>query len=168
MPFISRVSVERLVQVPFSIAHDYAEDFFLAAQRGVEVRVPLRDLFWAVRGHFRRPVRLVFARHPDLTDDGRGHDEMRIEWTAGTRLFPDFHGILRLRIDTVESTLMTLDGSYRAPFGPPGLLFDRLVGRRIARATMDELVTRLALAMEEREDEYRAADAARPPSGSPA
>lgn len=168
MPVISRVSVERLVQVPFSVAHDYAEDFFRDAERDVEVRVPLRDLFWAVRGQFRRPVRLVFALHPDETDDGRVHDAMLIEWTAGTRLFPDFHGTLRLRIDSVESTLLTLEGSYRAPFGAPGLLFDRLIGRRIARSTMRELLERLALAMEQREVDYRAGEASEPASGSPA
>lgn len=166
MPVISRVSVERLVQVPFAIAHDYAEDFFRAAERNIEVRVPLRDLFWAVRGKFRRPVRLVFSRHLDETDEGRAHDEMRIAWTAGTRLFPDFHGTLRLRIDSVESTLLTLEGSYRAPFGAPGLLFDRALGRRIARTTMRELLERVALAMERRELDYRAEDAARPASGS--
>lgn len=167
MPVISRVSVERLVQVPFSVAHDYAADFFREAGRDVEVRVPLRDLFWAGRGRFRRSVRLVFALHPDETDRGRIHDAMLIEWTAGTRLFPDFHGTLRLRIATVESTLLALEGCYRPPLGRPGLLFDRLVGRRIARATMRELLERVALAMERRELDYRAEDAARPASGSP-
>jgi hypothetical protein len=168
VPFISRVSVERLIQVPFSIAHDYAEDFFREAERDVEVRVPLRDLFWAVRGRFQRPVRLVFALHPDETDEGRTHNAMLVEWTAGTRLFPDFHGTLRLRIDTVQTTLLTLEGSYRAPFGAPGLLFDRLLGRRIARVTMSELLERLALAMEKREVDYRADETVGPPSGSPA
>jgi hypothetical protein len=166
VPVISRVSVDRLVSVPFSIAHDYAEDFFRAAERDVEVRVPLRDLFWAMRGRFRRPVRLVFALHPDDTDEGRVHNAMLIEWTAGTRLFPQFHGTLRLRIDTVESTLLTLEGSYRPPFGPAGLAFDRLLGRRIARSTMRELLERLALAMEQRERNYRAGDASQPSSGS--
>ncbi len=166
MPLISRVSVDRLVQVPFSVAHDYAEDFFRAAERDVEVRVPLRDLFWAVRGQFRRPVRLVFALHPDETDDGRRHNAMMVEWTAGTRLFPQFHGTLRLRIASVASTLLTLEGAYRPPFAPLGVVFDRLVGRRIARATMAELLERLALAMEQREDAYRTADTARAASGS--
>jgi hypothetical protein len=166
VPVISRVSVDRLVQVPFSVAHDYAEDFFREAERDVEVRVPLRDLFWAIRGKFRKPVRLVFAMHPDETEEGRIHDAMLIEWTAGTRLFPDFHGTLRLRIDSVESTLLTLEGSYRPPFGAAGRVFNWLIGRRIARSTMRELLERLALAMEQRELDYRSNGDARPPSGS--
>ena len=149
------------------MAHDYAEDFFRAAERDVEVRVPLRDLFWAVRGGLRKPVRLVFAMHPDETDDGRTHDAMLVEWTAGTRLFPDFHGTLRLRIASVEATRLTLEGAYRPPFGPAGLVFDRLIGRRIARSTMAELLERLSVAMEAREDRYRTDDAARA-SGSTA
>ncbi len=166
MPPISRVSVERLVQVPFSVAHDYAEDFFRAAERDVEVRVPLRFGF-GLRRRIKRPVDLVFAMHPDETDDGRAHDAMLIEWKAGSPLFPNFHGTLRLRIASVEATGLTLEGAYVPPFAPLGLIFDRLVGRRIARATMNELLERLALAMEQREDDYRAADAARA-SGSPA
>ncbi len=147
----SRVAVERVVRCPFSVGHDYAEDFFADASRFVELHVPLRDL-----GHLRRPVRLVAERRPDEDDPGRLHDALEIDWRAGTRFFPDFHGALRLRIDSVETTLLSLEGTYQPPFGPFGIVFDLVAGRRIARATMSDLLQRLGDAMEAREAEFRA------------
>jgi hypothetical protein len=144
--------VERVVRCPFSIAHDYAEDFFAdVAARGAEVRVPLRDLVV-----LRRPVRMVFARRPDYEEVGRPHDALAVRWTAGTHLFPDFHGTLRLRIASVDETRLTLEGAYCPPLGLLGRAFDALIGRRIARATMADLLGRLGDAMERREAAFRA------------
>jgi hypothetical protein len=154
---ISRVVVERVARCPFSVAHEYAEAFFReCAARGAEVRVPLRDLLPTPGGHLRQPVRIVFERRPDEEETGRSHDALAVRWTAGTRLFPDFHGVLRLRIVSVDETGLALEGTYRPPFGPAGTVFDVLLGRRIARATMRDLIGRLADAMERREASFRA------------
>jgi len=147
----SRVAVERVVRCPFSVAHDYAEDFFADASRGVELRVPVRDA-----GHLRRPVRLVAGRRRDEDEPGRVHDALDIDWSAETHFFPDFHGTLTLRIDSVETTRLTLEGTYEPPFGPFGVAFDMVAGRRIARATLSDLLRRLGDAMEAREAEFRA------------
>jgi hypothetical protein len=165
VPVVSRVVVERVARCPFSVAHDYAEDYLRDAEQEVEVRVPLRDVIRSVPGQAHKAVKLVFALHPDETESGRGHDAMMIEWHAGTRLFPDFHGTLRLRIATVESTRLTFEGAYRPPLGAFGVLFDMLIGRSIARATMRELLDRIAYALElrEREVEQQFRDDAPPP-----
>jgi hypothetical protein len=155
-PFVSHVAVECTVNCPFSVAHDYAVDFFRAAERGIEVRVPLRDAFRRIGGLAHRPVQLIFATHPDDEDTGRVHDALTVEWTAGTRLFPDFHGTLRLRIASVDTTALRLEGAYQPPLGYAGRIFDLIVGRRIARATMRDLLDRLGNAMERREAAYRA------------
>lgn len=155
---MSAVRVERIVQCPFSVAHEYAEDFFAHAAQGVELHVPLRDLAPTRGGHLRRHVRLIAVRQPDEHEHGRPHDALEIDWTAGTRFFPNFQGHLRLRIDTVETTRLALEGEYQPPFGPFGLVFDAVLGRRIARATMRELLQRLGDAMEQREVRYRAGD----------
>ena len=81
---------------------------------------------------------------------------MLLEWRAGTRLFPEFHGTLRLRIDTVDTTRLTLEGAYRPPLGIAGDLFDIVLGRHIARATMSDLLARIVRALERREAEYLA------------
>ena len=151
MSLLARVIVERVVQCPFSVAHDYAEDFFAHASRGVELYVPVRDF-----GRLRRPVRLIAERRPDEDEPGRVHDQLDIDWSAGTHFFPDFRGTLRLRIESVETTRLSLEGCYEPPFGPLGLVFDAVAGRRIARATMSELLQRLGNAMEAREAEFRA------------
>ena len=107
MAALSEVVVERIVRCPFSIAHDYAEDFFAeVAAQGAEVRVPLRDLVV-----LRRPVRMRFQRRPDSAEVGRPHDALAVQWTAGTHLLPDFHGTLRLRIASVDETRLTLEGT---------------------------------------------------------
>lgn len=156
MSAVARVVVERVVRCPFSIAHDYAEDFFAQAQQGIELRVALRDLTLTRGGHLRRPVRLVAERIPDEHEPGRAHDALEIDWTAGTRFFPNFRGALRLRIASVDETLVTLEGCYQPPFAAFGRVFDLLIGRRIARATMRDLLRRLGGAMERREAEFRA------------
>ena len=152
----SVVVAERVARCPFSVAHEYVEDFFReAAVQGAEVGVRLRDVVPTLGGRLRQPVQLVSARHPDEAESGRAHDQHEISWTAGTRFFPDFQGTLQLRIVSVEQTRLTLEGTYRAPFGAAGQVFDAVLGRRIARATMRDLLDRLADAMEQREAAYR-------------
>jgi hypothetical protein len=156
VPHVFRASVERTVRCPFSVAHEYAAEFFREAETsGIEVHVPLRDFFVGLRGRVRRPVKLVFAHHPDETEGGRGHDALMVEWTAGTRLLPDFHGTVRLRIATVDTTNITLEGAWRPPFGLVGRAFNAVIGRRIAKATMRDLLDRLAEALERREQTFR-------------
>jgi len=154
VPAISRVAVERVAQCPFSVAHEYAEDFLREAEREIALRVPIRDFISGARGHMHRRVKLVFGLHPDDTEGGRVHDAMLLEWKAGTRLFPQFHGTLRLRIETVESTRLEFEGAYRVPFGAAGALFDNLIGQRLARSTMADLLGRIVAALERREAEY--------------
>lgn len=157
MAAVSRVVVERVARAPFSVAHEYAEGFFRqAAEEGAEAGVRLRDLVPTLGGRLRRPVAVEAARHPDQAETGRAHDAIEIRWTAGTRFFPDFVGTLRLRIASVDETLLTLEGEYRPPFGVLGAVFDALVGRRIARSTMRDLLERLAAAMAAREAAFRA------------
>jgi hypothetical protein len=155
---LTKITVEHVARCPFSVAHDYAEAFLREIdERGAEVRVRVRDLLPTRRGKLRRRVRIVFERRLDEEEAGRAHDAVALHWTAGTRLFPDFHGDLRLRIASVDETLLTLEGQYRPPLGPFGAVFDVVLGRRIARSTMSELVGRIAKAMERREEAYRAA-----------
>ena len=163
---VTHIVVERIVDCPFSVAHEYAEDYLRGEQREVAVSVPVRDFLRVVGGKPRKPVKLVFTLHPDETDSGRLHDALLIEWHAGTRLFPDFHGTLRLRIASITATRLTFEGGYRPPLGAPGRLFDALIGRRIARATLHGLLKRIGDALEAREAAFCAEMAARAASGS--
>src|SRR5581483_9784846 len=70
---VSRLIVERVARCPFSVAHEYAEDFLRDAERSVEVKVPLRDFIAGLPGAARAPVKMVFALHPDDQESGRLH-----------------------------------------------------------------------------------------------
>jgi hypothetical protein len=154
---VSRVLLERIARCPFSVAHEYATGFFRqAAEQGGQAVVPLHELVPTLGGRLKAPVRVDFERRPDGAETGRAHDAFEIGWTAGTRFFPDFRGTLRLRIASVDETQLSLEGEYRPPLGTAGAVFDALVGRRIARATMRDLLDRLAAAMEAREASFRA------------
>jgi hypothetical protein len=148
------VSADVLAACPFSIAQEYAEDYFRSAEAGhneAEIRVPIRFLPTVIR----RRVELRFGIHSDGTDGGRTHDEIRVRWSSGTWLLPAFHGTVRLRISG-SATRVMVDGSYHAPFGVIGRVFDSLVGGYIARASVTDLAHRIAVYLEEREIEWRA------------
>lgn len=156
MTAVSRVLVQRSTRCPFSVAHEYAAAFFARAAAGdAEVGVPLKSLVPTLGGRLHEPVRIVAMQRPDDAEPGRAHDAFEVCWTAGTHFFPDFRGTLRLRIASVDETLLALEGEYRPPFGALGAVFDALIGRRIARATMCDLLDRLAVEMETRQASLR-------------
>jgi hypothetical protein len=144
-----KVSADVLAVCPFSIAQEYATDYFRSAELGheeAEIRVPIRFLPTVIR----RRVELRFGVHSDGTEAGRTHDEIRVRWSSGTWLLPEFHGTVRLRISG-SATRVLVDGSYHAPFGVIGCVFDSLVGTYIARASVSDLAHRIAVYLEERE-----------------
>ena len=157
MRTVSKVVVERVVRAPISAALDYAEGFFRQAAEGTEVGVPLRFLVPTLGGRLSQPVRIAYARRPDQGEPGRAHDALEVCWTAGSRFFPDFRGTLLLRIASVDETRLILEGEYCPPLGALGAVFDALAGRWIARATLGDLLERLAGAMERREASFRGA-----------
>lgn len=135
---------------PFSIAETYAVQYLGHAEAGAEIRVPLAFLPIVVA----RRVALTFGMHMDVVETGRAHDEIRLHWTTGTPLLPDFRGTVRFRIDG-SGTVVLVEGSYRAPFGVLGRAFDALAGRHIAAASVRDLTRRLADHLEAREREWR-------------
>lgn len=134
---------ERTVRCPFSIAEDYVSDYLRRAERGGDEAV-------VHVGALRRHVRLSFGRRSDLREPGRQHDEIVLRWASGSRILPDFRGTIAFRI-AAPDTRVILEGGYRAPFGWIGRAFDAVVGRRIAKATMRDLVDHLAADAETRE-----------------
>jgi hypothetical protein len=148
------VAAEAIAACPFSIAQEYASDYFRRAEAGheeAEIRVPI--LFLPT--FLRRRVGLTFGMHADDTEGGRSHDEIRLRWSTGTALLPDFHGTVRLRI-AGSGTRVLVDGGYHAPFGMFGRVFDWFIGAYIARASVNDLSQRIAAYLEEREQEWRA------------
>jgi hypothetical protein len=151
----TEIAVDALADCSFSIAEEYATEYLRAAEAGgpeAAVRVP-----WGLPiPPLRWRVRFTFGLHEDVFEGGRQHDEVRFRWQSGSRLLPDFHGSLRFRIET-SRTRVLLEGSYEAPLGMLGRIVDRIVGRRVARASLQEVADRIARHLGERERVWRRA-----------
>lgn len=147
------VALQAYAACPFSVAQDYAIDYLRRAEAGTddaEIRVPVA--FWA--GLIRRRVTISFGLHYDVVEAGRAHDEIRLRWTAGTRLLPDFRGTLRFRI-AGKGTDVLIDGSYHIPFGILGRIFDSAAGRHLALASLRDLAQRIAASLVSSEHDWR-------------
>jgi hypothetical protein len=72
---------------------------------------------------------------------------LEVAWTPeASGAFPKFSGAFHASDDSPTACRLVLTGTYAAPGGAAGGVFDAIVGRRIARATIAELLERLALA----------------------
>jgi hypothetical protein len=137
--------VEASVACPLSLVVDEAHVIFpLLEAPSPGVRVELRDLGVPLGLGLSHRVVTTFRRECDLQERGRPHDEIVFGWDADSFLLPNFSGTLRFRVDTVDRTRLLLEGSYVPPFGAAGAMFDRVAGRRLALATLERIVHRLA------------------------
>ncbi|MBC5810243.1 MAG: hypothetical protein GIW95_05215 [Candidatus Eremiobacteraeota bacterium] len=144
------ISLERFVRCSFSLSEGYLAAYFdRAAHGGFEgvMRVPFF-------GHrtlgLSKMVEIDYSVTPDHSEGGRPHDGVTVNWRSPSRLLPAFEGRLRTRIH-MPGTDLLFEGRYSPPFGAFGRLFDAIVGRMLARATMRDLLARLATDMEAKE-----------------
>jgi hypothetical protein len=151
----TEIAVDAVAECSFSIAEEYATEYLRSAEAGgpeAAVRFP-----WALPlPPPGRRVALTFGLHEDVLEGGRRHDEVRLRWKSGSQLLPDFHGTLRFRIEAARTRVL-LEGSYDVPLGVLGRLFDRVAGRRIARASLQEVADHIALHLTQCERAWRAA-----------
>jgi hypothetical protein len=151
------VSANVFAACPISIALEYVSDYLRHAEDGgsqaivhASVRLLQRSL-----GTLSRRVDLSFSTHADEGERGRAHDEIHVQWSAHSRLLPDFRGVIQFRTHE-RGTDILVDGSYHPPFGALGRAFDDWQGRKIAQTTVNDLATRLASYMEACERDFRA------------
>jgi hypothetical protein len=136
------VSVSAIADCPFSIAQEYATEYLKPPKVGSkQAKLYVQAPFGP--GALRHEVTLSAHLYTDSAEPGRMHDEIRLFWDSGSRLFPNFRGTLRFRIDS-DRTRVLLEGTYAAPPGLIGRLFDALAGKWIARASFRDLAKRIA------------------------
>jgi hypothetical protein len=152
------INVTATAQCAFSVAQDYTTDYFQAAGRGgpealihAPWPVPLPGL--------RHRVAITYGLHLDMLEGGRIHDEIRFHWDSHSPMLPDFRGTVRFRI-AERATLVTLAGSYVSPLGVAGRIVDRVIGARIAHASLQDLADRIAAYLGERERTWALAQTA--------
>lgn len=135
-------SPERALVVDSSLAMDFdraAAAFERTVRRrsgGVEVAAPLGR-----SASLRHEVALTLG--PPVRSAGRSRVSSEVRWwPVGHRiLVPGFRGTLEVVEGNGPSDVrLRLAGTYRVPLGPLGLAFDGVVGRRIARRSLTELL----------------------------
>ncbi len=73
---------------------------------------------------------------------------LRICWEPDKSLFPSFDGTMAAEADGERACRLTITGSYDAPGGVAGQLFDAVIGVRIAQGTLDTLLVQFRDAIE--------------------
>jgi hypothetical protein len=147
------ISAQRLLNCAWPTANHYVEAFYgrLAdAGRGrtLPLRVRLSDIGLPTQLSLEREVRATLVRLPDEEIPTTG---FHIEWeVAGGGPYPRFTGWLFLHPGADDSTsVLELEGTYTAPFGPLGAFFDAAVGKSIAESTAAALLSDIAGSIEE-------------------
>jgi hypothetical protein len=92
----------------------------------------------------------VRFRTSHVRDASGLNDLTVITWESGSPIpMPQFSGTITADFDAAGTQpVLVLDGAYDPPGGMAGAAFDALLGSRIARATMHELLHRMAGAIE--------------------
>jgi hypothetical protein len=113
-------------------------------EASIRMRYPLRELFAGIVLERDVTVHVSYEPGPPGTTPG-----IRLGWSPeGTNMIPSFEGRIDAR-DTGEQTCrLTISGTYAPPLGVIGALFDRVVGVRIARGTLDGLLAEFKVRIE--------------------
>ncbi|MGZ5091212.1 MAG: hypothetical protein ACXWCH_08730 [Burkholderiales bacterium] len=127
---MSTISETTLLDCPFSASLDYVEEFF-----NEHNRLPLKAL-----RIIKTDVLMRYDLVADREDTARLHDALAVRWQPeGDLPLPTFHGSLSVR-PHMRRTELHLEGGYLPPLGTTGKVFDAVVGRNVARDTMQGLL----------------------------
>lgn len=149
---------------PFSIAADYVTQYMQRFADGDDhpaiVHLPLRTFGLPLPGSLRHRIRIEFEHSVDVHDRNRSGRGLTFRWDAGNPLLPDLSGDLSFRIAADSRTELVLTGRYTPPLGRYGAWLDKFIGKRIALATGQALLERIASDMELQERRFLALHAA--------
>ena len=116
-------------------------------------------------GHARAFMtgRNVETEAPVACSAGAG-SRFLITWSPPShrRTLPSFAGVLEVVPDG-EDALLRIRGSYEPPLGAPGKVLDAVAGRRVARASIQDLTNYIAARLGECAEERESAVDWRPP-----
>ncbi len=130
-----RIRPDQLIQVAYGCG----------ASGQDEAKISLAPL--ASQSWFRVPA--SFEVRTPAPDHRAAAISLRWQATRFARHFPVMDADLEVRPAANGETTLVLDGTYQPPLGLIGLIFDHLLGRRIAVATAKDFVVRLARSIED-------------------
>ena len=135
----SRIEVAVDVPSAQAAAIVWVHRYFDERHNIVSIGIPLHKLGLPTSVHVYRNVIVDFDVVPDPFVSPR-QSAIRLSWkpTHGGA-FPALTGNVTSEANFPKTTLR-FAGRYRPPFGVAGMLFDRIIGRYIARIAMQELL----------------------------
>jgi hypothetical protein len=138
------------VNCPIDQAPGRIERFF-AARRGADgtLRLPLRLPFGRPSADGFALDHEVYVDARVAQDDQNLNDLIRVSWKAESEIpLPSFSGTLVTWSEgNPKLTFIELDGTYVAPDGAAGAIFDETLGRIIAQRTAKDLLAQIASAI---------------------
>ena len=141
-----RICVHAVVGQPAATTEQLLQDYMDERSRGNgSVALPLRMRLRAGRDDLTLAHDVV-VRFRKGRDAENLNDTFLVDWEpSGEGPYPTFSGMMNVYAepDHRESRL-EIDGNYEAPGGMIGRIFDALIGRRMARASLADLVERIA------------------------
>jgi hypothetical protein len=153
-----------VVECPFSVAQESVSSYMQRFAAGDDdlamVHLPLRTFGLPLPGSIRHRVLIHFEDSVDDHERNRSRRGLTFHWDAGNPLLPDLHGDLSFRIAPEGRTEVVMTGEYTPPLGAAGLVLDKVLGKRIALATGQALLERIASDMEWQERDFRTEHAA--------
>ena len=131
-----------LVSCPQSVAIDWAQRYFDERHRIIPIGLPLRAFRLPTFVHIFRivTVGVEAVSIPTASSTPRFEQALNLTWNGThTGPFPRITGVLTARAHSTHA-MIDFAGSYTPPFGFVGMVFDRLVGRHIARLFVETLL----------------------------
>jgi hypothetical protein len=93
-------------------------------------------------------VKLTLGRLPTPVPGDRVMLPVSWEAVGGPPLFPSMEGTLHVSPEGAGETRLTLNARYDPPLGKLGEMLDRALLHRLAQATIEDFVVRLAASLE--------------------
>jgi hypothetical protein len=123
---MTKLSVVRDVSSPFSATIALIEQFHEQTDHRVGPHARLQAT-----------VECATAQTRDYTDTSRIHEAIVLQWrTHGVFPIPRLRGLITVR-PKAPGTELRIEGSYVPPLGFAGRFFDALIGRHIAKKTLE-------------------------------
>jgi hypothetical protein len=145
---VRELSVAVPVQAPSGFALAFLNTYVTdLAGGGTAGTMPLRYNVTQLAG--LRLERDVNVSVEYLPQPGGAPASLRIAWEPDESLFPSFAGVLHAMPESARSCTLSIAGTYDAPGGVAGQLFDAVIGVRIAHGTIEQLLDQFRDAIEE-------------------
>jgi len=141
-----RICVQAVVGHPAATTEHLLQDYMDERVRGDgSVALPLRMRFRAGRDDLALAHDVV-VRFRKGRDAENLNDTFFVDWQpSGEGPYPAFSGTMNVYAESdPRQSRLEIDGTYDAPGGAIGRIFDALIGRRMARASLADLVERIA------------------------